>query len=94
MSYTVQSGQTIYDVLLNTVGSWGALDEVLAQNSLTSYTPTLSAGDVINTDGIAIANNRTTIFAEQVPFAMGSYPDNFEADTASVLSVLETVFGG
>lgn len=68
-SYVVKHGQNIYDCMLCISGDIQEIDLLLELNNITSYTPDLEVGQVLNTTDIKKSNNEALLRAEKYPFA-------------------------
>lgn len=75
-SYAVKHGQNIYDCMLCISGDIQEIDLLLELNNITSYTPDLEIGQVLNTTDIKKSNNEALLRAEKYPFANESIDIN------------------
>lgn len=75
-SYVVKHGQNIYDCMLCISGDIQEIDLLLELNNITSYTPNLEVGQVLNTTDIKKSNNEALLRAEKYPFANESIDIN------------------
>lgn len=75
-SYVVKHGQNIYDCMLCISGDIQEIDLLLELNNITSYTPDLEVGQVLNTTDIKKSNNEALLRAEKYPFANESIDIN------------------
>lgn len=74
MKYTVKSGETIYDVSYNTVGSLGATDAIIDSADITDYSAVPQAGMELEFD-MDIQNNAATLKAGIIPFNSTYIPE-------------------
>lgn len=60
-TYIVKAGDSLVDVCYNTTGSLQAIDAIMNANKLTTYTPTLTIGQVLTVPDVVYNSNAVQI---------------------------------
>jgi hypothetical protein len=87
MGYTIKNGETIGDAVLNSTGDIGNWDSILSANFFDSWTPTLTAGQVLQVAGTP--NNQTLSDLTAYPANNNPLPGLFDQFYA-IFTLLES----
>lgn len=88
-TYIAKAGDTLMDVCYNTTGSLRALNEIITANGFDTYTPSISAGQVIEVPDI-VYNSEAVSVANMRAFNSTSIP---ESDLNEQIELLEYLTG-
>lgn len=75
MIYNVFDGETINDVAYNTAGSIFAIDAIMEENLILTYTPQFTYGDTLNVT-VEVQNNAAVLRANRFPYNSTLLPPN------------------
>lgn len=86
-TYIAKAGDTLMDVCYNTTGSLRVLNEIITANGFDTYTPSISAGQVIEVPDV-VYNSEAVSVANMRAFNSTSIPDSDLNDQIELLEYL------
>lgn len=89
-TYTVQQGETITDVVINSTGNIANWDAILTANSFDDWTPQLVAGQVVQIPDALVAVDQNNLrILQQYPICNASVDDVFDQIDAIVATITD-----